>query len=212
MNYFSEVYMNKKHLSSKIFFTSLMLAAAIGLCLTGCSSAKLSKEEISRLIGGDGTPIETIDGTYSVDVTDFKQVVGDSDYVIVAEVKDYVDTSYSVTGLPLTEYSVQVVENIKGKLDTTTEIDLIKEGGLNKKHSAFIVYENDFLPQIGKTYIFCLYGQSSGAIRACGQNYTLKIENSSDYQNERNYLDILDAYENEIVSERTRYKSQYEVN
>lgn len=204
--------MNKKHLSSKIFLMALMLVAAIGLCLSGCSSSKLSKEEISQLIGSDGYPIETIGGTYSIDVTDLQQVVGDSDYVIVAEVKDYVDTSYSVTGLPLTEYSIKVVENIKGNLDMTTEISLIKEGGINEKQSAFIVYEDDFLPQIGKTYIFCLYGQSSGAIRACGKNYTLKIENSSDYKTEQNYLDILDAYENEIVSERTRYKSAYEVN
>lgn len=203
--------MNKKTFHIKFLLFALVFAATIGLCLPGCAPSKLSKEEIARLIGTDDFPVETIDGTYSVDVTDLRQVVGDSDYVIVAEVKDYVGTSYSVTGTPLTEYSIQVVENIKGRLNTATKIGLIKEGGMNETHTAFVVYENDFLPQVGKTYIFCLYGQSSGAIRACGRNYTLAIEDSSDYKDERNYLAILEACENEIVSERTRYPSQYEV-
>lgn len=180
------------------------------MCFSGCSST-LSDEEIAKYIGTADYPTEIYRVSYSIDVTDLREVVGDSDYVIVAQVNDYIDTSYSATGFPLTQYSIRVLENIKGQLNSTEEISLIKEGGINENHSAFAVYEDDFLPQLGKTYIFCLYGQSSGAIRACGQNYTLRIENSSDYKNEKNYLDILDAYKNEIVSERTRYHSRYEV-
>lgn len=195
----------------KIFsLVCIALFSTLVICFSGCSSG-LTQEEIAEYIGTNKYPYDTYQVTYSIDVENLQEVVGDSDYVIVAEVTGYVETTYSASGFPLTEYSIQVVENIKGTLDTSREINLLKEGGLNEENSAFIVYENDFLPQVGGTYIFCLYGQSSGAIRACGQNYTLKIENPSDYKNEENYINILSAYENEIVSSRTRYQSQYEV-
>lgn len=187
-----------------------LLIFTIMFSFTGCTTT-LSDEEIAKYIGTTDYPTETYGVTYSIDVTNLSEVVGDSDYVVVAEVKDYLATTYSASGFPLTEYSIQVIENIKGNLDQSQEINMLKEGGINEKNTAFAVYENDFLPQVGKTYIFCLYGQSSGAIRVCGQNYTLKIESSTDYKNEQIYLDILDAYKNEIVSERTRYSSRYEV-
>jgi hypothetical protein len=182
----------------------------LAICFAGCSSS-LSKEEIIEYIGTNNYPIETCRVTYSIDVTNLKEVVGDSDYVIVAEVKDYISTTYSSTDFPITHYSIKVIENIKGSLDTSCEIELIKEGGLSEKNDKFITYENDFLPQIGQTYIFCLYGQSSGGIRACGEGSVIKFENILDYKNSQTYLDILDAYDNEIVSNRTRYQSKYEV-
>lgn len=197
-------------MKKKFSFLVFCLILTLMLCFTGCSSA-LSDEEIAEYIGTTKYPTETYRVSYSIDVTDLREVVGDSDYVIIAEVKSYVATTYSVTGIPLTEYTIQVIENVKGELDSSKEINLIKEGGINEKNTAFVVYEGDLLPQIGKTYIFCLYGQSSGAIRACGQNYTLAIEDTSNYKNEINYLNILNAYNNEIVSERTRYSSKYEV-
>ena len=187
-----------------------VLLVTMCFCFVGCSS-EMSKEEIAKVIGTNEFPTETYRVSYSIDVSDLKAVVGDSDYVVVAEVKDYVSTSYSASGMPLTEYTIQVVENIKGKLDTTKEISIIKEGGLNEKNDKFVIYKNDILPQVGKYYIFCIYGQSNGANRVCGENYTLPIENGQNYSSEQKYLDILDAYENEIVSERTRFSSQDEV-
>ncbi len=195
------------------FISAAILAAitAIIIFFAGCATSGLTKEEISEYIGTTLFPTETFQGTYSINTDDLREVVGDSDYVIVAKVTGYTDTTYSASGTPLTEYSIQVKENIKGKLDASQEIPLLKEGGLNEANTAFVIYEDDILPQIGKTYIFCLYGQSSGAIRACGKNYTLAIENETDYKNEENYINILAAYEDEIISSRTRYQSQYEV-
>ena len=194
----------------KKILSIFVLLATMCFCFVSCSS-EMSKEEIAKLIGTDQFPTEIYGVSYSIDVSDLKAVVGDSDYVVVAEVKDYVSTSYSASGMPLTEYTIQVVENIKGKLDTSKEISILKEGGLNEKIDKFVIYENDILPQVGKYYIFCIYGQSSGANRVCGENCTLPIENGQNYSSEQNYLDILDAYENEIVSERTRFSSQDEV-
>lgn len=194
----------------KKILSVFVLFLTICLCLSGCSS-KLSKEEIGEVIGTNKFPTEIYSVSYSIDVSDLKAVVGDSDYVVVAEVKEYVSTSYSASGMPLTEYAVRVVENIKGKLDTTKDISIIKEGGLNEKNDKFVIYENDILPQLGKYYIFCIYGQPNGSNRVCGENYTLPIENGQSYSSEQKYFDILDAYENEIVSERTRFSSQDEV-
>lgn len=179
--------------------------------IAGCSSQTLSREEIAALIGTDDFPVEQIDGSYSIDISDLRQVVGDSDYVVIAEVCGYNDTSYSVTGTPLTQYSIQVIENIKGKLDTSKQLDLIKEGGINQDNDRFLVYSGDILPRVGGYYIFCIYGQSSGGIRVCGAGYTLSINDEQNYREEENYKNIVDAYENEIVSDRTRYSSTYEV-
>ena len=189
----------------------ICLIAVAFSCLAGCSTETLSREEIAALIGTDDFPVEKIDGSYSIDISDLRQVVGDSDYVVVAEVCDYESTSYSVTGTPLTQYSIQVIENIKGKLDTSIQLSLIKEGGINQDNDRFLVYSGDILPRVGGYYIFCIYGQSSGGIRVCGAGYTLSIYNEENYQEEENYKNIIDAYENEIVSDRTRYSSAYEV-
>lgn len=188
----------------------LAILVILCLCFTGCSS-DISKDEITKVIGTNKFPIDRWHASYAVDVSDLKALVGDSDYVIVAKVTDYISTTYSASGMPLTEYTIQVVENIKGKLDPTKEISIIKEGGLNEDNDKFVIYENDLLPQVGKYYIFCIYAQSTGINRVCGENYTLTIENGDDYSSEQNYIDICDAYANEIVSSRERHKSQNEV-
>lgn len=192
--------------------TLSVLAILVTLCLlfAGCSS-NMSKDEIANVIGTNKFPIDRYHASYSIDVSDLKAVVGDSDYVIVAKVTDYISTTYSASGMPLTEYTVQVVENIKGKLDTTKEISIIKEGGLNEKNNKFVIYDNDILPQVGKHYIFCIYAQSTGRNRVCGENCTLILENADNYSDEQNYIDICDAYANEIVSVRERHRSQNEI-
>lgn len=189
-----------------------ILAILIALCLFFAScSFGMSKDEVAKIIGTNKFPIDTYHASYAVDVSDLRAVVGDSDYVVVAKVTDYLSTTYSASGMPLTEYTVQVVENIKGHLDTTKEISIIKEGGLNEKNNKFIIYENDILPQVGKYYIFCIYAQGTGTNRVCGENCTLAIENGDNYSGEQKYIDICDAYANEIISTRERHKSQNEI-
>lgn len=188
----------------------LAIIVTLCLCFTSCSST-MSKDEITKVIGTNKFPIDRCHASYAVDVSDLKALVGDSDYVIVAKVTDYINTTYSAAGIPLTEYTIQVVENIKGKLDTTKEISIIKEGGLNEENNKFVIYDNDLLPQVGQYYIFCIFVQSTGINRVCGENYTLTIENGDDYSGEQNYIDICDAYANEIVSTRERHKSLNEV-
>ena len=186
-----------------------VLVLTVWLCFASCSS-NMSNDEIAKIIGTNKLPTEICNVSYSIDVSNLKAVVGDSDYVVIAEVKNYVTTTYSASGMPLTEYTVRVVDNIKGKLDANKEISVVKEGGLNEKQTKFIMYENDILPQVGKYYIFCIYAQPDGSNRVCGQNYTLSIENGANYSSEQNYLNILDAHDNEIVSDRTRFHSQDE--
>lgn len=189
---------------------SLATFLIICLCFTSCSS-NMSKDEIAKVIGTNKFPVERYHASYAIDVSDLKAVVGDSDYVVVAKVIDYVSTTYSVSGMPLTEYVVQVVENIKGKLDTTKEISIIKEGGLNEEQNKFVIYENDLLPQVGQCYIFCIYAQSTGINRVCGENCTLPIANGDNYSKDPNYVDICNACADEIVSKRERYRSQNEI-
>ncbi len=191
----------------KQILSFIVLLMALCICCVSCSSA-ISEDEVSKVIGTNKLPTDWYHASYAYDATDMKSVVGYSDYVIVAKVTDYVKTTYSPSGMPLTEYTVQVVENIKGKLDTTEEISIIKEGGLNEDRNTFVIYENDILPQVGKFYIFCIYVQSMGVNRVCGASCTIAIANGNNYAGEAKYIEICDSYANEIVAERVRHKSQ----
>ena len=194
----------------KKLLSDIAIFITICLCFTSCSS-NMSDDELAKVIGTNKFPVDMYHASYAIDVSDLKAVVGDSDYVVVAKVTDYISTTYSASGIPLTEYAVQVVENIKGKLDTTKEISIVKEGGLNEEKNKFVIYENDLLPQVGQYYIFCIYAQSTGINRVCGESCTLTIANRDNYLEDKNYVDICDAYAEEIVSTRERYRSQNEI-
>lgn len=53
----------------------------------------------------------------------------------VIEMKD----TYYISGLPYTRYSVNIIENIRGKLPPDTPITVNKEGGISEDSSCYIL-------------------------------------------------------------------------
>ncbi|MFA6866998.1 MAG: hypothetical protein WCR54_05730 [Clostridia bacterium] len=189
----------------------LLLILSVLIISFGCTK-NLSKEEEYELLASSDVPVNTIKASFSIDTYNLQEVVGNTDYVFVAKVTAYKKTIFDTPSeIPETVYAVQVIENIKGELIVNEEIELIKKGGLDKEYKYKYIFIDDILPQVDNYYIFCTYALKSGEIRASAQNSNLKIENIRNLHEETNYLNILDAYENQNVEYiRERYTSKYD--
>lgn len=166
-------------------------------------------------------------GTFSIDYSDLNAVVGDADYVFVGTVASEEGTVYKdavtvetddgktreVSG-PYTNYTVNVTKNIKGNLVTDTAIPIQKSGGLSEDGSQYFVYEGDELPVVGNEYIFFAYAQPDGSLLISGPVSNMSVsDNTSDiapFSDSTEYSDIVDAYNNQVDSGRTRFTSSYE--
>jgi len=183
-------------------------------------------------------PIMRIHGSFLIDVNNPYELVGDAGYVFVATVNE-AHTEYlypatmenaeggtTVVTTPYTSYTVSVIENIKGELITEEQIQLLKRGGLAEDKKAYYIFEDDFLPEVGGTYIFIAYGQEDGALLVSGPNSNSEITLSTASRSNGNlaeaikeapeYKEMLDAYENQIIdnahlASREQYISKYDV-
>ena len=156
-------------------------------------------------------------GTFSIDYSDLNAVVGDADYVFVGTVASEEGTVYKdavtvetddgktreVSG-PYTNYTVNVTKNIP----------IQKSGGLSEDGSQYFVYEGDELPVVGNEYIFFAYAQPDGSLLISGPVSNMSVsDNTSDiapFSDSTEYSDIVDAYNNQVDSGRTRFTSSYE--
>lgn len=198
----------------KKILTAVMLLTIF--VLGSCSN----KNDVSK----NNLPITNLSGSFCIDVNDLSQIVGDADYVFVAEVKDKVETIYKnkVTietengtkevSDPYTKYSITVIDNIKGKLKKNNEFLVLKAGGISQDNKSIILYQDDELLQVGKYYIISAYAQPDGTLLISGPNSSLvlnetikdKITSSEEYKKYKK------ALEKEVVTDRKRFKSLYE--
>ena len=152
-------------------------------------------------------------------------VVGDADYVFVGTVSgqenavyknpvEIVDKEGNIKEetTPYTNYTVDIVENIKGNLTMEETVPIQKTGGLSKDKSEYIVYEGDELPVVGETYIFFAYAQPDGSLLLSGPVSNIRLkENNADVVNSTiEYKEVVEAYKNQIETGRQRYTSLYE--
>jgi hypothetical protein len=171
-------------------------------------------------------PIQPMRGSFVIDVNNKKETVGLADYVFVGKVVSNKGTIYKnvVTmedengkpkevGSPYTNYTIEVIDNIKGKLKKNTPLEVQKQGGVTQDNKAIYVFENDSLPEVNKYYIFLAYAQKDGSILISGPNSNT-ILNASDKQDivsSAEYKAYKDAFENQITKvKRERYTSKFE--
>ena len=153
---------------------SIVLTGMLVLC-TGCGKAPLSEDELNQL------PEYSISGSYSYDTSDIKQRVEHSELVFVAKVVSYDGSRLEdqavredekkgsvLLGTPYTDYTVQVIENIKGNLELEKTIKIIKDGGLSPDGDSIYIWDNDELPRTGNVYIFCATQEPDGTPLICG--------------------------------------------
>ncbi|MFS1511055.1 hypothetical protein VQL36_01265 [Chengkuizengella sp. SCS-71B] len=198
----------------KILIVLILLPSLI---LSACSS--LNEASMNDL------PVTKLTGSFSIDVNDLTQIVGDADYVFVAEVMEEVETlyKYPVTietenGLkevsdPYTKYSIKVVDNIKGKLKGDKQFDILKAGGISQDQESIVLYEEDELLQAGKYYIISAYAQPDGSLLVSGPNSSSVLNETSKSKifSSKEYKEYKEAFKNEFKSDRKRFKSKHEI-
>lgn len=194
----------------------LFLLCTLGLflfILFGYSSSEKTKHIL----------VAPMHGSFDIDPAIPNELVGFADNVFVGYVEKLEGTEYKFpvtietegetkeVSKPYTNYSVTVVDNIKGKLKKNNAIPMQKAGGISEEEDLYLLFEDDFLPEEGKYYIFSTFTQPDGSLLISGpnSNIALNAENKSEIVSSDNYKKYSKAVENEIKSNRERFKSNY---
>lgn len=204
---------------SSVFILTCAVVASIAIY-----NNNTAKVDISSL------PIEVMKGSFVYDTDNVREAIGIVDYVFVGNVLSNDGTHYEdiVTmedkngkpkevGTPYTDFTIQVLKNIKGELQTDNPIKLIKHGGVAQNQKSVFVFENDCMPEKGQTYIFLAYAQPDGSLLVSGPNSNILINSFAKTLDAKNVEKTSEfeiyksAYESEIIPvERQRYISVYE--
>ncbi|WNY27613.1 hypothetical protein [Methanolapillus ohkumae] len=157
-----------------------------------------------------------------IDIYNPAELVGAVDYVFVGNVDELIGTNYRpvavIDGMgwsetiedPFTNYTVTVLDNIKGDLVLNQQVSVLKDGGLSRDGKTLTLYVNDSLPEPGSIYVFYIYAQPDGKLLASGSQSTQKIQTTdvsdlSQIQADPVYLKAVNGFENQIVQNRTYY-------
>ncbi|MFO7296390.1 MAG: hypothetical protein C0P72_010255 [Clostridia bacterium] len=92
-----------------------------------------------------------IRATFVTDFKDPRKLVGYSDNVFVGRVIEQTGV-IERAGTPETQFKVEVLENIKGKLEGTVIVN--QQGGYDRETGRLYLMEGDTLLQPGKMYLF----------------------------------------------------------
>lgn len=208
---------------------SIALVLSFALLVILFTGFSKSEANVSTKKSAD-LPINYLHATFSINVDDLKAVVGDADYVFVGYVDQLLGTEYKnpvtldtengtkTVSSPYTNYSITVLDNIKGELQKEVSNPVQKSGGLSEDGASVILYENDSLPEANKTYIFLAYAQPDGSLLVSGPKSNVPVEVSSDVS-KRSAVDVaetneyqiyVEAEKNEITTNRERFVSKYD--
>ncbi|MBQ6540258.1 MAG: hypothetical protein IJL71_04450, partial [Oscillospiraceae bacterium] len=165
----------------------------------------------------NGLPINWIEVEYIFEPSDhfYEDLVGYADYVFVGKVLEnrgeIYENDHTVVGeggeefnyyQTMTKYSVQVEINIKGKL--VENIEIMKDGGLDKSGEYYSIMICDILPELGEKYIIF------GNVREDGSLYVGGMRSMIPYTEEA-LKEIEEAAANQTVFNRQHHVSIYDV-
>lgn len=155
---------------------------------------------------------KTIFCSYSCNVEDLRSLVGNADYVFVGKiesndgycyenpVKKETEDGNIILYDTYTNYTVEIISNIKGKLKKS--ISIKKWGGLDYYDDFYHVAENDILPENGNTYIFTAYVQADGRLLVSGAYSNIPLDKENGQQQIKAFKK---AYKYEEKFNRKRY-------
>jgi len=167
--------------------------------------------------------VSPLSASFDIDVNNVNAVVGDADNVFVGYVGKLEGTEYKYpvtietavgtkeVSSPYTNYSITVIDNIKGKLKKNQPISVQKSGGISQDQDVYLLYEGDSLPVDGRYYIFNTYNQPDGSILISGPNSNIELnaDSMSEIVSSEEYKKYVKAVKNEVKSDRKRFESDY---
>ncbi|WP_066497306.1 hypothetical protein [Abyssisolibacter fermentans] len=161
-------------------------------------------------------------GDHSYDVNNPYETVGNGDYVFVALIEEELGNNYpnlreTHDGLkggdfPFSEYSITVIDNIKGKLKKNQSIELSVLGGITYDQKSTVTYEGLALPEVGKYYIIVANGDPNLGLVAVNSNTVIELpyDNKSDIISSKEYKDYMKYYKDEVKIERKRFGTEFD--
>lgn len=168
-------------------------------------------------------PPETkyISASYAFDINDLRKLVGCCSNVFVGYVEEMTGTSYDAS-LPRTCYDVTVVDNIKGELPLDSVVKVQKTGGLTKDSSAYVIFEDDSLPEAGNYYLFSVkFSEGDDFYVASGINTSALIDdvnitdNTTNSQNsitkDSQSLEVTNSLESSAIYQKYEEAYQNEI-
>lgn len=208
----------------------LVICAIVGHRLISNQDSQLTKD-FSK-VDASTLPVTTMAATYVYDVADKRQAVGMADYVYIGKVLSNDGTVYKnivpverqngrveKIGDPYTKYTVQVLKNIKGKLQMDQPVTLTKDGGIAQDGKSVLLYEEDSLPQVGQSYVFLAYAQEDGSLLVSGTGSNVLIaaggntKDKSAIVNSPECAEYERAVQNEIILPQSeKSTSKYDAN
>lgn len=191
----------KKHLKWIVPVICIVLAAAIG---GGYSIIKNNRVP---------TEIRYTESVSLINHSDPREVVGSKKYVFVGyveEIHDFILEKDSRDfpeliinyGDATTECVVKVIKNLKGNLIEGEAFSFYKGGGVAESREYIELSRNDFIPEVGKYYIFTGYAHECGTVTGGGENGTIELEvgiDESNFEQSEIYQKYVDAVANQIA-------------
>jgi hypothetical protein len=186
------------------------IIAVIGLAfLLTYSSTKIS-------------PTLTVAAAHPVYVTDFsddRKLVGASHYVFIGKVIKQLGNEKLSDGGAGTQFEIEVIENIKGKLVGTVAIN--QQGGLTENGTWSIADDDilhssnseeealrEYFLQPGSTYVLAIRENSKTGVRLVGSHPNSKKLISSDSSLTKEVISTLAEREEKVAAFRTAYKNE----
>lgn len=173
----------------------IIAAVVIVIMCSGCGGTAEEKKKEAEIV-------EVVPG-YVVDVEDPRELAGLVDYVFVAVLTDtgeVKDISHE-RELPCTVYEAEVLENLKGNLQTEESILLDKDGGYSQSEGVIYQYQEDYMPKSGDVCLIYAFARDDGSLVASAKNSSIKIADSKeeDYTKSREYQKAIEGVANQII-------------
>lgn len=162
-------------------------------------------------------PIQYVSGMNVINIKNPMEVVGFGDYVFVARIDEEIKNVHSSAedldpGIPMTTYSITVIDNLKGKIKKNTPVELSKIGGISSSSNMVTLLEGDTMLEEDKYYILVAAGNDDGSIVQAAATGAVKLDVTSEKEivSSQAYKDYEKYIEEEVEYQRPRYKSMYE--
>lgn len=162
-------------------------------------------------------PIQYVSGMNVINIKNPKEVVGFGDYVFVARIDEEIKNVHSSAedldpGIPMTTYSITVIDNLKGKIKKNTPVELNKIGGISSSSNMVTLLEGDTMLEEDKYYILVAAGNDDGSIVQAAATGAVKLDVTSkeEIMSSQAYKDYKKYIKEEVKYQRPRYKSKYE--
>ena len=182
----------------------------IMLCISLFATQYLMKPQIDL-------PIQYVSGMNVINIKNPKEVVGFGDYVFVARIDEEIKNVHRSAedldpGIPMTTYSITVIDNLKGKIKKNTPVELSKIGGISSSSNMVTLLEGDTMLEEDKYYILVAAGNDDGSIVQAAATGAVKLDVTSEEEivSSQAYKDYEKYIEEEVEYQRPRYKSMYE--